>query len=343
MPKMPKSTTINIREEIQVCGIAYYFNQWRAYINVFLVFLLMASFNLFAKDSYIEEMVLTYDANQARFHQKYRGTGVSGKGVVEKISADFLGTGSVFFVNINISGSEIKCIVTNRDSAASLNKGDNIQFQGRVFDVILGIPTINDCVFSKPNLTNSENKNDSYDEYINYSKLSETITALTEALGGHRFENYRVEIFRGKYLPSEDMKKDSKGYFIQITSGKKYYELGPNFAGRYYIDENGCGTECRYVKMHDLATGASMNAISMFSSMEDANTKEGLHYVTDLYHKPDSNLLVVQYHVFRNPKKDTDCREKSFIFQDKKFVPIDKTYYSCSKIPSKFNDSETGD
>lgn len=312
-------------------------------MKYFLIIFFLITTDLFAVDQYIVDMISVYNANEARFHQQYRGQGIQGTGRVENVKADFLGTGSIFMIHLNVNGSMLQCTTENKNSAASLNKGDNIQFQGRVYDVILGIPTINDCVFSKPNLTNSENKNDSYDEYINYSKLSETITALTEALGGHRFDNYRVEIFRGKYLPSENMEKDSKGYFIQITSGKIYYELGPNFGGKYFITTGGCGTGCRWFSMNDLTNGKPIDAIRMFQGDENNFTKDGFQYVIDMHHKPSSNLLIVQYQLMNTPEKISDCRERSFVFQDNKFVPIDKTYYSCSKIPSKFNDSETGD
>lgn len=164
MPKMPKSITINIREEIQVCGIAYYFNQGRAYINIYLVFLLMASFNLFAKDNYIEEIVLTYNANQARFHQQYRGKGIQGTGRVENVKADFLGTGSMFMIHLNVNDSSIQCITENRDSAASLNKGQEIQFRGSVHDVTFGIVSLEKCSFD--NLPSQTYKNNNEPEIV---------------------------------------------------------------------------------------------------------------------------------------------------------------------------------
>lgn len=83
--------------------------------------------------------------------------------------------------------------------------------------------------------------------------------------------------------------------------------------------------------MDDITNGKPISALDMFNAGEDSNTKDGYQYVIDMEHKPSSNLLIVQYKLLNAPKNISDCRERSFLFRDNKFVPVDKTYYKCSK------------
>ena len=88
--------------------------------------------NVYAGDRLIDQMVSTYNLNQARFHAQYRGVEIQGTAVVTEINADFLGTGSRFYVHLLLNGSKVQCSTNNRDSAASLNKGDSVKFSGSV-------------------------------------------------------------------------------------------------------------------------------------------------------------------------------------------------------------------
>ena len=101
-----------------------------------------------SQDATIQGVIDTYNANQARFHQQYRNRALQGNGIVRDISADFLGTGAVFFVQLDVNGSGVQCIVYDKHVAASLNKGQLVHFQGVMHDVILGKLQVDRCGFA---------------------------------------------------------------------------------------------------------------------------------------------------------------------------------------------------
>jgi hypothetical protein len=63
------------------------------------------------------------------------------------IKTDFMGVGNRFFVNLDVGGSTVSCNTTDRDVAASLNKGSKVKFKGMVHDVTFESLNINDCQF----------------------------------------------------------------------------------------------------------------------------------------------------------------------------------------------------
>jgi hypothetical protein len=118
-------------------------------MKILIVLFNLIALTAFAKSPVIEEMITTYDQNQARFHARFRGAEISSTGVVLSIKTDFMGVGNRFFVNLDVGGSKVSCSTTNRDVAASLNKGSKIKFKGTIHDVIFESLNINDCQFTK--------------------------------------------------------------------------------------------------------------------------------------------------------------------------------------------------
>lgn len=147
---------------------------------LFIIFCLIAP-DLFAEDQYVVEVLSVYNANQARFHQQYKGRGMQGTGRVEKVVADILGTGSMFSVLLNVNGSIIQCLTENRDEAASLNKGENVHLQGRVYDVFLNILTFDNCAFSDINSVNSEEKSTQYQSSSQSPSQNKPVAQLPKA------------------------------------------------------------------------------------------------------------------------------------------------------------------
>lgn len=101
-----------------------------------------------AQDATISQMVATYNANQARFHAQHRGKVISGVGTVKSIEADLLGTGRSFNVVLDINKSRVDCRTQNKSVAASLDKGQKINFSGTVYDVVGGTLIATECSFS---------------------------------------------------------------------------------------------------------------------------------------------------------------------------------------------------
>ena len=116
-------------------------------MKILIVLFNLIALTAFAKSPVIEEMITTYDQNQARFHVRFRGAEISSTGVVLSIKTDFMGVGNRFFVNLDVGGSTVRCNTTNRDVAASLNKGSKVKFKGMIHDVTFESLNINDCQF----------------------------------------------------------------------------------------------------------------------------------------------------------------------------------------------------
>lgn len=114
------------------------------------------------------------------------------------------------------------------------------------------------------------------------------------------------------------------------ANGKLIEPPKVNFAGKYVIILNSCGTSCRYYTLTDLSTGRDLNTLRMFGSKKPpATTKEGFPYVTHLVGRSGSSMLVAQYQIETKTAK-RDCRELVFVFENEKLRPITHTKKSCS-------------
>jgi len=99
------------------------------------------------KDPVIEGILQDYKLNQARFHITHKGNTLNGAGTVEEVRADVFGTGRMFFIDIRVGSSQLKCITESKESAAMLNKGQTISFSGIIDDVSFGILSLDKCIF----------------------------------------------------------------------------------------------------------------------------------------------------------------------------------------------------
>jgi hypothetical protein len=146
-----------------------------------------------------------------------------------------------------------------------------------------------------------------------------------------RFEDHNVTLYQGEtHFPK----------WIRGVNGNEWRDdLGKlvdppeiNFAGKYFITIHSCGTGCGYYTLTDLSSGRELEALSDFSFGEPTpKTRDGYEYTTELFYRPDSRMLVVQYNVNLKQGK-YQCRERVFLFESKKFKPITNTRYVCSKF-----------
>jgi len=116
------------------------------------------------------------------------------------------------------------------------------------------------------------------------------------------------------------------------ANGKLIESPKVNFAGKYVIILNSCGTGCRYYTLTDLSTGRDLPTLKIFGSKRPpATTKEGFTYVTNLVGRNGSTMLVAQYQIETETVRK-ECRERVFVFENEKLRPITKTKKYCSLL-----------
>jgi hypothetical protein len=111
---------------------------------------------VFAQELEANKIIDTYAENQARFHKLYKGKLYKGEGIIREIRADILGTGNIFYIDIDSNGVNITCSTTNVNLAASHNKNDAIDFKGVISDVVSRRLRLDKCDMSY----NSDRKRD---------------------------------------------------------------------------------------------------------------------------------------------------------------------------------------
>lgn len=85
-----------------------------------------------------------------------------------------------------------------------------------------------------------------------------------------------------------------------------------NYAGRYAVQVQSCGTGCRVYSMRDLVDGRALPWLDRFAAAEPRPlTREGYPYLSILYTRPDSTLLVAQFEVDL-PSGGVECRQQLF-------------------------------
>ena len=144
-----------------------------------------------------------------------------------------------------------------------------------------------------------------------------------------RFEDYEVVIYRGaihkpKWVRrvADDEWRDGLG---KLTEAPEI-----NFAGKYFVSVHSCGTGCRYYTMTDLSSGRELSLLKDFGAAEPPpTTREGYRYVTDLVTRANSKLLVAQFRV--DSPRGEECRERAFILEGEKIIPVTTTRRSCRK------------
>lgn len=146
-----------------------------------------------------------------------------------------------------------------------------------------------------------------------------------------RFENYEVSLYQGKVHLPKWIRRASEGEW-RDDLGKLVASPEVNFAGRYFVAAHSCGTGCRYYTMTDLSSGRKLEALNNFAAAEPPpKTPDGYEYLTILYYRSNSKMLVAQYLVdLKNGRNQ--CREQTFLFANGKLKPITKTRRNCRKF-----------
>jgi hypothetical protein len=151
-----------------------------------------------------------------------------------------------------------------------------------------------------------------------------------------RFEQYPAKVYRGALATPGWLHGASDG---TRTDGMWTDELGKpasapavTFAGEYLLDARSCGTECRYYKLTNLRTGKDVEQISRFDAGEDLPvTGDGHPYLTSLYYKPGSRMLIAQYLLdFRDSHKRHSCRQQYFVLEDGQIKPLSEVQRLCT-------------
>ena len=114
-----------------------------------------------------------------------------------------------------------------------------------------------------------------------------TSTALAQANATPRFEDYPVQVFKGRMAALKLNGPKARSFRTRLREGAKE---GVNFAGHYTVVQWGCGAGCLQVAFIDAKTGAvffprELNGFGVwFWGEKDYDAVQ---------FKPDSRLLVV--------------------------------------------------
>jgi len=83
------------------------------------------------------------------------------------------------------------------------------------------------------------------------------------------------------------------------------------------------------VSSTDVSSGRDLDALKTFASAEPPPKTPGGHeYLTILYGRPDSRMLVAQDHV-RLTEENQECRERVFLFDGEQLVAVVGTPRVC--------------
>jgi hypothetical protein len=111
--------------------------------------------------------------------------------------------------------------------------------------------------------------------------------ALNQEPPSPKFEEFPAQRHPGPWVPPKGFRRVSVNEW-RNEFGKLVEPPAMNFAGRYHIALNSCGTGCRYYSLTDLATGKDLALLAPFASAEPPpKTKEGYTYTTDLISRPN--------------------------------------------------------
>jgi hypothetical protein len=147
-----------------------------------------------------------------------------------------------------------------------------------------------------------------------------------------QFEQFPVSVYAGRIHIPHGLHRIGDGEWIG-SNGKAATPRRVTFAGEFYLAAISCGTDCRYYQLTDLRTGTDIPGIRMFAGAEPLPvTIDGHPYLTILYFKPDSRLLIAEYHLDPDqPGKTETCRRSYFTFEKSKIRAISKTFSNCTE------------
>jgi hypothetical protein len=148
-----------------------------------------------------------------------------------------------------------------------------------------------------------------------------------------RFEDFRVPLYDGTVHPPQWIQPMERWWADEL--GKRVEAPVINFAGRYFIAAHSCGTGCRYYTMTDLSTGRESRLLDGFATPEPApKTRDGREYLTTLFSRAGSRMLIAQYHVDFGKERE-ECRERVFLLEGNRLKPITGTRHGCRELESE--------
>jgi hypothetical protein len=146
------------------------------------------------------------------------------------------------------------------------------------------------------------------------------------------FEQFPVPVYQGLIRIPTGLHKDKEGAWRDALE-KWVAPPEVTFAGEYYLAGHSCGADCRYYQLFDLRTGMEIQGVDRFTAAEDPpKTPDGHPYLTILYSRPDSLLLIAEYHLdFDDPNKQETCRQEYFVLKGGKLQAISKIFSFCTE------------
>lgn len=116
-------------------------------------------------------------------------------------------------------------------------------------------------------------------------------TALAQTSATPRFEDYPVQVFKGRMAALKLSGSEARNFRTRLREGA---QQGVNFAGHYTIVQWGCGTACLQVAFIDAKTGAvffpeELNGFGVWfwDANDDTRLDDALRF------KPNSRLMVM--------------------------------------------------
>jgi len=147
-----------------------------------------------------------------------------------------------------------------------------------------------------------------------------------------QFEQFPVEVYKGPIRIPPGLHKDDESAWRDAL-GKWVAPPEVTFAGEYYLAAHSCGTFCRYYELFNLRTGEESSQVDQFGTGEDPpKTADGHPYLTILYPRPDSRLLIAEYHLdFYDPRPRQACRQQYFVVENEKLRAISNIFPFCTE------------
>jgi hypothetical protein len=148
-----------------------------------------------------------------------------------------------------------------------------------------------------------------------------------------QFEQFPVQVYKGHIHIPKWLHKEKDGVWMN-DSDKPAFAPHISFAGEYDLDVISCGTSCRFYALTNLRTGIEIPEISMFDCADPRPlTKDSHPFLTVLFYKPDSRLLIAEYHLdFEGPIRPETCRQRYFVLENGKIRSISKTFMFCTEV-----------
>jgi hypothetical protein len=147
-----------------------------------------------------------------------------------------------------------------------------------------------------------------------------------------QFSDYPVKVYRGKIHKPKWLHRGSEGEW-RDSQNKLVGDPVVAFAGRYHVGAHSLGAGARYYSLTDLSTGRESNALYRFATSEPIpRLRDRREFLTLIYTRPNSRLIVAQYLIDYTMTSIPECRERSFLFENGKIRPISKTIYRCRKL-----------